>query len=163
MRRLTKNKKAYTIADIPWIAIVLGVGVIVLSITSQIVGDIRDTGKVDDTSTSINESVAHGGSLAQAQYYVSTQQCVNGTYWQDEFTLTTECNISSGGVVTTMNESTVLINYTYYTPTGEYNITLLGQRGQLKLADWIPTIGLVLGAVIVIVALSVLFTMKFRR
>ena len=93
MRSLIRNKKGYTIADIPWIAITFGTGVIVLSIVSQIVGEIKSTQTSD---------------------------------------------------------------------TYEYNVSLKGQSGLYKIANWLPTIGLVLGAVIVIVALAVLFTMKFR-
>ena len=40
------------------------------------------------------------------------------------------------------------------------NITKAGLSGLTKIANWLPTIGLVLGAVIVIVALSVLFMFK---
>ena len=41
--------------------------------------------------------------------------------------------------------------------TAEANISGKGEGGLQKMANWLPTIGLVLGAVIVIVALSVLF------
>ena len=88
------NKKAYTIGDIPWIAITFGVGVIVLSIVANIITDVK---------TSLAPGVAN---------------------------------------------DTV------------YNITEKGEAGILKIANWLPTIGLVLGAVIVIVALSVLFVFK---
>jgi len=89
--QVMKNKKAYTIGDIPWLAITFGIGVIVLSIVGQIVGDVKDT----QTANSI-----------------------------------------------------------------EANVSLKGQEGLLKMANWMPTIGLVLGAVIVIVALSALFVFK---
>lgn len=94
MPKIFKHKKAYTIADIPWIAITFGTGVIVLSIVAQIVGDVKSTQTSD---------------------------------------------------------------------TYEYNVSLKGQEGLYKIANWLPTIGLVLGAVIVIVALAVLFTMRFQR
>ena len=88
------KKKAYTIGDIPWIAITFGVGVIVLAIVADIVGDVRDT--------------------------------------------------------QTSNEA-------------DYNTSTKGLEGLTKIANWLPTIGLVLGAVIVIVALSVLFVFKGGR
>jgi len=91
MQKLKRNRKAYTIGDIPWLAITFGIGVIVLSIVGQIVGDVK------------------------------TSQTENST---------------------------------------AYNISHLGGQGVLKMANWMPTIGLVLGAVIVIVALSVLFVFK---
>ena len=88
---MKRNKKAYTIGDIPWIAITFGVGVIVLAIVADIVGDVKTT--MDTNSTA-------------------------------------------------------------------ENLTTKGMEGILKIANWLPTIGLVLGAVIVIVALSVLFVFK---
>ena len=88
---MLKNKKAYTIGDIPWIAITFGVGVIVLSIVADIIGEVKTT--MDTNSTA-------------------------------------------------------------------ENLTVKGLEGTLKIANWLPTIGLVLGAVIVIVALSVLFVFK---
>ena len=86
-----KGKKAYTIGDIPWIAITFGVGIIVLAIVADIVGDVKTTQTVDDA---------------------------------------------------------------------DYNVSAKGLSGLAKIANWLPTIGLVLGAVIVIVALSVLFVFK---
>lgn len=94
MKFFRLNKKGYSIADIPWIAITFGTGVIVLSIVAQIVGDVQ-----------------------------ATQS--SNTY--------------------------------------EYNTSQKGKEGLYKIANWLPTIGLVLGAVIVIVALSVLFTMRLRQ
>ena len=87
------NKKGYAIGDIPMLALVFGVGVIVLSIVGQIVGDVKAT----QTSSSI------------------------------------EANISDEGL-----------------------------SGLQKMANWFPTIGLVLGAVIIIGALSTLFMFKMR-
>jgi len=89
-----KGKKAYTIGDIPWIAITFGVGIIVLAIVADIVGDVR-------------------------------------------------------GTQTSME--------------ADYNVSTKGLSGLQKVANWLPTIGLVLGAVIVIVALSVLFVFKGRQ
>ena len=85
------KKKAYTIGDIPWIAITFGVGVIVLAIVADIVGDVKSTQTTD---------------------------------------------------------------------AADYNVSVKGELGLLKIGNWLPTIGLVLGAVIVIVALSVLFVFK---
>ena len=90
-----KNKKAYTIGDIPWIAITFGVGIITLSIAASIVGDIHDQQEFDADGNATRE-----------------------------------------------------------------NITGKGLAGLTRLGNWFPTIGLVLGAVIVIVALSVLFVFK---
>lgn len=90
--KLLRSKKGYTIGDIPWIAITFGVGILVLSIVGQIVGDVRAT-QTDTASAA-------------------------------------------------------------------YNISTKGLSGVAKIANWLPTIGLVLGAVIVIVALSVLFIFK---
>jgi len=95
--KLNKDKKAYTIGDIPWIAITFGVGIIVLSIIADIVQDVQDT-----------------------------------------FDYSVEGNASR-------------------------NVTTKGLEGVQKIGNWLPTIGLVLGAVIVIVALSVLFVFKGRR
>ena len=94
MRRLKINKKAYTIGDIPWLAITFGIGIIVLAIVAQIVADVR---------TDIGDAT---------------------------------------------------------NATAEFNITTQGLEGLTKIANWLPTIGLVLGAVIVIVALSALFIFK---
>lgn len=44
--------------------------------------------------------------------------------------------------------------------TPEYNISDKGEQGLLKIANWFTTIGLVLGAVIVITALGALFIFK---
>ena len=91
---MMKSRKGYTIADIPFIAMVFGVGIIVLSIVGNIVSDVKDT----QTSGS-----------------------------------------------------------------AEANISEKGLQGLTKIGDWLPTIGLVLGAVIVITALSVLFTLRLRQ
>ena len=92
--RLIQSKKGYTIGDLPWLAITFGIGVIVLSIVAQIVGDVKSTQTSD---------------------------------------------------------------------TFEYNVSNKGLAGLTKIANWMPTVGLVLGAVILIVALSVLFVMRFKR
>lgn len=86
-----KSKKAYTIGDIPWIAVTFGVGIIVLSIVADIVVDVKSTQTSGDA---------------------------------------------------------------------DFNVSGKGEAGLQKIANWFPTIGLVLGAVIVIVALSVLFMFK---
>lgn len=44
--------------------------------------------------------------------------------------------------------------------SAEYNVSTKGLTGLIKIGNWLPTIGLVLGAVIVIVALSVLFIFR---
>ena len=106
--RLFKFKKAYDISQIPWLAITFGIGVIVLSVVSQIVGEVKST------------------------------QCT----WNSTIN---DCAATTGG------------------STEASNITTKGALGLSKVANWLPTIGLVVGAVIVITALSVLFVMRFRK
>lgn len=170
MRRLLKNRKAYSFADIPWIAVILGVGIITLSIMTEITGQIKDDTKKSETTSITNETVTLSslvGKLSQAGLYIGFSSCMNETRG-----VTVEiglyCNISSDGIVKVSStnfsaSSDALIAYTHYTPTYEYNITVAGLRGELKLADWFPVVGLVLGAIIVITALTILFTMRFKK
>lgn len=111
------SKKGYTIADIPFIAVIFGVGIISLSIIASIVGDIRTT------------------------------QCASDGYvWN---TTTNNCQVNDAAGSTAGSYAT--------------NTSKVGLSGLLKISNWLPTIGLVLGAVIVITALSVLFTMRLRQ
>ena len=97
---LKTSKKGYTLVDIPWLAIILGIGIIITSVMTSVVSSVRET---------------------QCTINSSTNGCVPGT---------------------TTNESF---------------ISEKGMLAMVKLSNWFPTIGLVLGAVIVIVALSALF------
>ena len=86
-------KKGYSVGDIPFLAITLGVAIIVMSIVGQVTSEVRNT------------------------------QTANTTEW---------------------------------------NISGSGQSGIQKMSNWFPTIGLVLGAVIIIGALATLFTMRMQ-
>ena len=85
------DKKGYSIGDLPTLAIMLGVGIIVLSIGAQIVGEVKGT------------------------------QTAN---------------------------------------TAEYNVSDKGLEGMQKVGDWLPTIGLVVGAVIIIGVLFMFYRVR---
>jgi chromate transport protein ChrA len=92
MKRL--SKKGYSLEQLPFLAIVFGVAIIVLAIVAQIVGQVKTT------------------------------QTAN---------------------------------------SAEANISTLGLQGIQSLGNWLPTIGLILGAIIIIVALTMLFMYKFKQ
>ena len=48
-----KNKKGYSIADIPTLAILFGVSVIILSVVGQIVGEVKSTQTADTAEYNI--------------------------------------------------------------------------------------------------------------
>ena len=88
------KKKGYSLVEIPFLAMVFGVGIITTSIVAQIVGDVRADQTID---------------------------------------------------------------------TVQYNVSTKGLAGQLKFANWFSTIGLILGAVIVISALGTMFVFNRKQ
>ena len=128
-------KKGFELSQLPYLAVIFGVGILIASIAGQIVGETRNTGcdyVVDDNKCMT--CITTGGCTAGCTYNSSGNTCYN----------------SSG----TVANSAVTSHNT------EWNISENGMLGQQKFANWFPTIGLVIGAVIIIGALGLLFKLR---
>jgi len=101
------------VLSIVTVAVVLAIGLIVMS-------EMQGAAKVMGTSSSLNETVAHNGVISQSSLYTSPSACRNLST-QGVYTIGTDCNISSGGVLTSANQSTMSLDYAYYTPSAAYN------------------------------------------
>lgn len=163
-----KNKKAtFDIKDLPWLAITFGIGVIVLAIAASIVSDVKDD--IDRPSQAVvNESDAVN---------LLWTNVTNMTLDNNEVTVTTVYNCSGDGIIaaasytvystdgkiycknndTSAPDGTAMcINYTYLADNEAYNITVKGGQGQLNFSNWFATIGLVLGAIVILTTLGYL-------
>ena len=125
------------------VAVILAVGLIVL-------GEFSDSVKTDSTSAGTNETVTltistddvNTGTLSQSGLYVSVSACRNASLAEEALTLgtlgTANCSVSNGIVTvnsSTVNTTSVRVDYTYYTPDAAYNAT---NQNITKLAT-IPT------------------------
>ena len=163
-----KNKKAaFDIKDLPWLAITFGIGVITLAITASIVGDIK-TSYSKPSQTQINESDAvnllwgnntnmtldHNEASVLSVYNCSGGTTIDsGSYTVYFDTGKIQCDTNS----TVSQDSTPMcVNYSYLVDDEPYNITVSGGKGQLNFSNWFTTIGLVLGAVVVLTTLGYL-------
>ena len=134
--KLIKNKKGFSIADIPWLVITFGVGVIAASIVASIIGGVSST---QCTSGTYDEG--------DCRVCPTTGNCANGCTYN---ATGNECYNASGTTgISALSDRGI-----------GFNISTAGSGGVTKLANWFTTIGLVIGAVIVITALGALFMFK---
>ena len=164
------KKGTYSISDIPWLAIILGVGIIVLAITTTIVGDLRDDHSRPSDSI-INESgftwtnntnltLAHD-EISVSSIYNCTTTTPGGSATYNALAYTV---FSSEGKVLPVDNNTyaapdgtaACINYSHIADDTYWNTTLSGQRGQMAIGNWFPIIGLVTGAIIILTTLYLL-------
>jgi len=102
------------ILSIVTIAVVLAIGLIVMN-------EMRDVAKEMNTNSVLNETIADAGTLTQAgELFVGASACRNLSD-QVPYTIGTDCNISSLGVVTSANGSTMSVDYTHYDPSAAFN------------------------------------------
>ena len=105
------------VLSIVTVAIVLAIGLIVMN-------ELRTTAKEMDTSTALNESIAHAGTLSQSSLLIGASACRNySNTVVNDFVIGTDCNITSSGVVTANDSSSVYLDYSYYTPSAAFNST----------------------------------------
>ena len=166
------NKKAgYDFKDISWIAITLGVGILILSITTTIVGDVRkahprDGNFVANESDAVNLVWYNATNMTLDHLDVSVSAVYNCTPGSGDETIPSSnyTVFSSLGKIQCDDNVTdtmiVCVNYSYLDEDAVYNLTYKGEQGQVKFANWLPTIGLVLGAIIVITTLFALGFVK---
>ena len=132
------KRGTFELSDIPMLAIVFGVGIVLLSIIGSITGELKstqcDSGTYDDDGC--YGCITTGGCASGCTYNTSGNSCYN----------------SSGTV-----SSAVAAKGDY-----DFNMTNSGGEGLQKMANWFPTIGLVIGAIVIIGALSMLFKMRTR-
>ena len=105
------------ILSIITVAIVLAIGLIVLT-------EMQDAAKViQEVSTINNESVAGAARVVQGgELFVGASACRNGT--MVAYAIGTGCNVSSIGVISynlSFAGDTGFIDYTHYTPSAAYN------------------------------------------
>ena len=168
--------------------IIFGVAIIIMTIMTQIVKETRTTQAETNTNSVINESLGNiiGNSSVNVET-ITTEGFSLDTSSVGIFNTTTPATSSnltqtlSSGNYTVYSNGTILfnnlegeynksnavmkINYSYKATSLDYkwNISSKGLIGQSKLANWNVTIGLVLGAILVITTLSILFAMRFRK
>jgi hypothetical protein len=142
-----KNKKAQMqglagfVMALVVISVVLAVGLIVLT-------ELATTSKeIDPASTRLNESVLSGGEVSQGGLFIGLSACRN-TSTSAVYTIGSECNASSGGVISVINASGVYVDYTYYTPNAAYNSTNTVVQKLTQVPTWL--------GIIVVVSLSML-------
>ena len=105
------------ILSIVTVTIVLAIGLIILS-------ELTTVAKELDTSSVINETVAHGATVNQGgTLFIGASRCANQSISQDVFEIGVGCNVSSTGVVSSNGTVNVGIDYTHFTPSGAFNAT----------------------------------------
>ena len=138
------------ILSIVTIAIVLAIGLIVLSEFGTTAKELRTTTSTNSTvtlSSSVGQ-VAQGGVL-----FISASGCRNASDPETNFALNTGCNITSTGGVTvnsTASSSSVRIDYTHFTPSAAYNSTNTIITKLATVPTWIGIIIIVALAFIVL-------------
>ena len=166
------NKKAeYDFKDIAWIAVTLGVGIMILSVATTIIGDIRESHPrpgvaIDNESDAVNLIWGNNTNMTLDNQEVSVAviiNCSNGgiisptVYTVYSFAGQIQCNDNDSS---TPDGTEMCVNYSYLSTDSVYNLTIKGEQGTIKLSNWLPTIGVIIGAVIVI---GVLFTLGFIK
>lgn len=166
---MTKHKKAtYDVKDIPWLALIVGIGIVIAAIVTNVISDVRTSHSRPSTSI-VNESDAVN---------LLWGNNTNMTLDFGKVTVSAVYNCSDGADFTTINPgnytvfsalgyiqcdinstfpadgNAVCVNYTFLRDDEVYNITTKGLKGQLSFSNWFPTIGLVLGAIVVIVTMG---------
>ena len=165
------NKKAeYDFKDIAWIAVTLGVGIMILSVATTIIGDIRESHPrpgvaIDNESDAVNLIWGNNTNMTLDNHEVSVAvviNCSNGAIIPTtNYTVySTAGQIQCDDNSTTHDGTEICINYSYLSTDSVYNLTIKGEQGTIKLSNWLPTIGVIIGAVIVI---GVLFTLGFIK
>ena len=103
------------ILSIVTVAIVLAIGLIVMN-------ELRTTAKEMDTTSALNETVAHNAAVnLGGELFKGASACRNLSD-QDPWDLGVTCNVSSVGFVTVANGTTdASVDYSYYTPSAAYN------------------------------------------
>jgi hypothetical protein len=131
------HKKAFGILNaLPAVALTFGIAIVILSISGSITTDVQE------------------------------QQCVGGTYddgncWKCVMnTSCAGCTYNPTNNTCYNGSSVVRSGYAYADNTFAFNVSEQGTQGQMKLSNWLPTIGLILGAVVVI---SILGYMGYKK
>ena len=149
--------------DIAPIAIILVISAIIISIGTQILGEVKTSDTIS-TTTVTNESQNFAANntyyafdtqpvkSVKAMYYFSnTTFIIPSTYYAYTTGNAAEIKIYTNSSVAgypNITATTYYFDYTTYDIA--YNITEKGQEGLESLGDWLPTIALVVAAVIVI-------------
>ena len=166
------NKKAgYDFRDIAWIAVTLGIGIVILSIVTTIIGDVRDSHDrlgvpIGNESDAVNLIWGNSTLMSLDNQDVSVTVLYNCT-GSGIISPTNYTVFSADGQIQCNNNDSsapdgteMCVNYSYLSADTVYNLSNKGEQGTLKLSNWLPTIGLVLGAVMVI---TVLFALGFIK
>jgi len=166
------NKRAtYDFKDIAWIAVIIAVGIIVLSVSASVVQELRDD-YTRPSATVINESDAvnlvwgnntnmsldYGKVTVSAVYNCTDSPTIgtgNYTVFSTEGKIQCDTNSSAANNLP-VDDDLICVNYTYLADDEYWNVTDRGHKGQQKLSGWFPTIGIAIGAVIVITTLGYL-------
>lgn len=156
----------YEIKDIPWLVITLGLGVLVLSIISTVMQDVKE----DSISTNLtqirNESFDFINNsyiqLANARISPNSQVVTYNLTTADAFILPTSNYTMDfvGGriIITNLSTSPIFLNnsmnisYSFITDIykASTNVTSKGAVGAQKFAGWFITLGLIAGLIIVL-------------
>ena len=132
------------ILSIVTVAIVLAIGLIILQ-------ELGTVAKEMDTSSVLNETVAHGAGVSQGgELFIGASGCLNQSTTQNVLTLGTDCNVSSVGAVKSVGAIDVGIDYTHFTPSAAFNSTGTILTKLATVPTWIGIIIIVALAFIVL-------------
>lgn len=173
----------YTFKSIPYLALIIGLGVIIASIMTETVGDLKE--EQDYSSAAYgNQTLTWAGNntgISFAVSPVSTSSVIlynnatkvnkgaNYTVTQYQITITNASLIWNAINGTNLNSPNALVtdnlnvSFTYEYDSAERNISKKGLDGQQRLANWFPTIGLILGAILIISVLALMFPALRKR
>ncbi len=133
------------------VSLIGGAGAIALS-------EFQSDEKGKHTTATVEESVSvtggAGGLLYGGLYIGGGYTCVNNTGGTDNTMTGIHCNITSGGGVIVnadnFSDNIALINYTYYTPNAQFNITLSGLEGTNNATGYFGTAGTIAGVALLL-------------
>jgi len=170
------------IKALPVIAIIFGVAVITLAICTTIILDIR-TDLDRDSAAVVNESDAvslvwgNSTNMTLDYQYVSVSTVANctgtghttvgsGNYTVYSSLGKIQCDLNQSDLTgngTFPHDGDVMcVNYTHLVEDYSWNTTTKGTQGLFSIAQWLPTIGLVIGAIIVLGILILLGYIKVK-
>lgn len=165
----------YSLKTLPYLALILGLGFIITSVLGQVTSDIKVDQDISNTTKIGNESITVNMQTTGNNFSVlgTVSSSVSSIFevWNATNPGASTTKVGAGNYSFLANGTFILLNERYNNTalnvtyvvnnknlgTLASNLTGKAQAGITKFGDWFPTIGLIVGAIIVLGVLAMMF------